>query len=342
MQSALSERFRVVLPDLPLHGDSEDRPFPSLYAGLVCGRALRLLRPDVLGPRPMIGGHGAGAEILAARAAGKGRLPRRASLILMPSRMHRAPQRPQALRAPGGAGCAGRVPGVDRLLTHGACAVFTPDARSAPVRARNPGRAISCGTLSPMCRGNPTRAGLVEVRAALAAWCAGWSCSSSTRGSTMPALLLWADRDRLYPLAIAEEALALLPDGQLRVLLEHRIPDGLRRPRWVGAGDPAFCGRVPARPISNKGESRCRQAALGGETTKAVANFPISGETVPLPGRPLAARLKGAAAAVNGELGLLPSAAPRKSRKPPRRSLRQARRQFPIDVFQTGSGPRRT
>ena len=34
----------------------------------------------------------------------------------------------------------------------------------------------------------------------------------------VPTLLLWADEDRLHPLAIAEEALGLLPDAQLRVL----------------------------------------------------------------------------------------------------------------------------
>ena len=43
----------------------------------------------------------------------------------------------------------------------------------------------------------------------------------------------------------------------------------------------------------------------GGETAKAVENFPISGETVPLPVVRWLARVKGAAAAVNGELGLL-------------------------------------
>src|SRR6185503_8568882 len=34
----------------------------------------------------------------------------------------------------------------------------------------------------------------------------------------VPVLLLWADEDRLYPLEMAEEALDLLPSGQLRVL----------------------------------------------------------------------------------------------------------------------------
>jgi fumarate hydratase class II len=77
----------------------------------------------------------------------------------------------------------------------------------------------------------------------------------------------------------------------------------------------------------------------GVETTKAVENFPISGETVPVEVVRWLARVKGAAARVNRELGLL--------------SVRRASRiekaageiaagahdgQFPIDVFQTGSG----
>jgi pimeloyl-ACP methyl ester carboxylesterase len=36
----------------------------------------------------------------------------------------------------------------------------------------------------------------------------------------VPVLLLWADQDRHHPLAIAEEALDLLPDAQLRVLAD--------------------------------------------------------------------------------------------------------------------------
>ena len=43
----------------------------------------------------------------------------------------------------------------------------------------------------------------------------------------------------------------------------------------------------------------------GGETTKAVANFPISGETVPVPVVRWLGRIKGASARVNCELGLL-------------------------------------
>jgi fumarate hydratase class II len=77
----------------------------------------------------------------------------------------------------------------------------------------------------------------------------------------------------------------------------------------------------------------------GGETTKAVDNFPISGETVPVSVVRWLARVKGAAALVNGELGLLDK----------RRAASIAKgageiaagkhdAQFPIDVFQTGSG----
>ncbi|HEX8714834.1 MAG TPA: class II fumarate hydratase [Solirubrobacteraceae bacterium] len=77
----------------------------------------------------------------------------------------------------------------------------------------------------------------------------------------------------------------------------------------------------------------------GGETSKAVENFPISGETVPLPVVHWLARVKGAAAAVNGELGLLPKRTAGKIEKAAR-EIADGRHdgQFPIDVFQTGSG----
>jgi fumarate hydratase class II len=77
----------------------------------------------------------------------------------------------------------------------------------------------------------------------------------------------------------------------------------------------------------------------GAETDKAVANFPISGETVPLPVVHWLARLKGAAAAVNSELGLLPRrTAARIQRAAGEVAAGEHDEQFPIDVFQTGSG----
>jgi fumarate hydratase class II len=77
----------------------------------------------------------------------------------------------------------------------------------------------------------------------------------------------------------------------------------------------------------------------GGETTKAVENFPISGETVPIEVIHWLARLKGAAAAVNGELGLLPKTKARAiERAAGEVAAGKHDAQFPIDVFQTGSG----
>ena len=43
----------------------------------------------------------------------------------------------------------------------------------------------------------------------------------------------------------------------------------------------------------------------GGETRKAIANFPVSGEPIPTPVARWLGRIKSAAALVNGELGLL-------------------------------------
>ena len=77
----------------------------------------------------------------------------------------------------------------------------------------------------------------------------------------------------------------------------------------------------------------------GGETAKAVENFPISGETVPVAVVHWLARIKGAAAAVNGELGLLPKrTATRIEKAAGEIAAGKHDAQFPIDVFQTGSG----
>jgi fumarate hydratase class II len=77
----------------------------------------------------------------------------------------------------------------------------------------------------------------------------------------------------------------------------------------------------------------------GGETTKAVENFPISGERMPVPVVRWLARLKGAAAAVNGELGLLDKRrAARIEKAAAEIAAGKHDSQFPIDVFQTGSG----
>jgi fumarate hydratase class II len=77
----------------------------------------------------------------------------------------------------------------------------------------------------------------------------------------------------------------------------------------------------------------------GGETTKAVANFPVSGERVPVPVIRWLGRIKAAAARVNSELGLLDrDLAERIAAAGDRVANGEFDDQFPIDVFQTGSG----
>jgi fumarate hydratase class II len=81
------------------------------------------------------------------------------------------------------------------------------------------------------------------------------------------------------------------------------------------------------------------QQLWGGETAKAVENFPISGETVPVSVIHWLARIKGASAAVNGELGLLSKrSASRIEKAAAEIAAGEHDGQFPIDVFQTGSG----
>jgi fumarate hydratase class II len=81
------------------------------------------------------------------------------------------------------------------------------------------------------------------------------------------------------------------------------------------------------------------EALYGPQTQRAVENFPISGE--PMPPRFLHAlgTIKAAAARVNRELGLLEPALA----EPIETAAREVAdgkldREFPIDVFQTGSG----
>jgi fumarate hydratase, class II len=82
-----------------------------------------------------------------------------------------------------------------------------------------------------------------------------------------------------------------------------------------------------------------RDQLWGGETTKAVANFPISGEPVPVSVIRWLAQIKGAAARVNGDLGLLDAdLAERIAAAADRVAAGEFDDQFPIDVFQTGSG----
>ena len=77
----------------------------------------------------------------------------------------------------------------------------------------------------------------------------------------------------------------------------------------------------------------------GGETDKAVDNFPISGETVPLPVIHWLGRIKAGAARANAQLGLLDDGiATAVAEAGMAVAHGHFDDQFPVDVFQTGSG----
>ncbi len=77
----------------------------------------------------------------------------------------------------------------------------------------------------------------------------------------------------------------------------------------------------------------------GGETTKAVENFPVSGETVPASVIHWLGKVKAAAARTNADLGLLDAGiADRVASAGDEVGEGRHDRHFPVDVFQTGSG----
>jgi pimeloyl-ACP methyl ester carboxylesterase len=228
----LSQRFRVVLPDLPLHGDSEDRPrhpyTPEWLAEVLAGFCA-----EVLGPRPLVGGRDLGAELLLRAVLEQQLTPRR--LVLMPNRLHRRAEHRTGLVLWRGAAMAAALPGLDRLLARGAPLVFRPALGEKLSVQRNPAARDLVRHALADVPGNRGRA------RSWAAFARRWPSEpqrellDAYRHVTAPTLLLWADEDPLYPLAPARQALDLLPDAQLRVLsragflLAYDDPVGLAR-----------------------------------------------------------------------------------------------------------------
>jgi pimeloyl-ACP methyl ester carboxylesterase len=232
---ALSARFRVVLPDLPLHGDSEDRPRHPYTAGWLvdvvsgfCG--------EVIGPRPLVAGHDLGAELALLAVAG-GRL-RPARLVLMPTRLHG--REPHGFkRAAWRASCrVAALPGLDRLLSRAATLVFRPGL----------GERLSV-------QGNPASRDLIRhafadvagngnLARSWAKFARRWPRSPQSQlldlyqHVDVPVLLLWTEDDA----QTAGEALVRFPNAQLRTLpgtgflLAYDDPVGLARELI------AFCG----------------------------------------------------------------------------------------------------
>jgi pimeloyl-ACP methyl ester carboxylesterase len=235
----LAHRYRIILPDLPLHGDSEDHPrhpYTLAWTAEVLAGFLR----DACGPRPLVGGHDVGALILLEAVLSGDLRPER--LVLMPSPMHRAPARSRFERAATGVVRGAAVPGVDRLLSHAGRVAFRPRMGDRLTVTGNPGaRDLVRHALGDL-GGNANRT-------------RGWAKAAGgfpPRARTdlleaygrieAPTLLLWADADARHPLAIAEEALDLLPDAQLRVLPRSGFLLAYDDPVGVARELAAFCG----------------------------------------------------------------------------------------------------
>lgn len=235
----LSDRFRVVLPDLPLHGDSEHRPrhpyTPDWFAEVLGGFAA-----EVLGPRPLLAGHGAGAEILLHAVAREELRPSR--LVLMSNRMHAHPSYAHRRTAFRLATRAAAIPGLDGLLSYGAPRVFTP-ARGLALSARgNPAASDLVRHAFADVAGNASLARSWARCARSWSWGARADLLELYPRLHMPVLLLWADRDGIHPLEPAEEALRLLPHGQLRVLESTGFLMAYDDPVGLARELAAFCG----------------------------------------------------------------------------------------------------
>jgi pimeloyl-ACP methyl ester carboxylesterase len=235
----LAERHRLVIPDLPLHGDSEDRPRHPYtidwFAEVMSGFA-----NDVLGPHPLVVGHDAGAEILL-HAVMTGLLaPSR--LVLMPNRLHRPVEHVRKREAWRLATLGGSLPVVDRLLSHATKLVFTPELGMRMSERHAPAAGDLLRHAFADVPGNP------NLARSWAKCARRWPRGAQTHlldlypRLEMPVLLLWADHDPLHPLAGAEETLRLLPRGQLRVLPSTGLLMTYDDPVGVARELVAFCG----------------------------------------------------------------------------------------------------
>jgi pimeloyl-ACP methyl ester carboxylesterase len=211
----LGHSFRVVLPDLPLHGDSEHRPghpySPEWLAEVLAG-----FLHETCGARPLVGAHEVGASLLL-HAVIRG-LVRPGRMVLMPNPMHRRHTRAPLERAVARALRMGSLPGLDWTLSHAVRAAFRPAIGERLTVTGNPAARDLVRHAFADMGGNAERA------RAWAKAAAKWSVDPHEElleaygRIDVPVLLLWADADRAHPVEIAEEALGRLPDAQLRVL----------------------------------------------------------------------------------------------------------------------------
>ncbi len=235
----LSRRFRVILPDLPLHGDSEDRPrhpyTPDWMADVIAGFCR-----EVGGPRPLLAGHDLGGE-LALQVLSTGRMEV-SRLVLMPNRLHRREQFGGSRAAWRMACRMAALPGLDRVLAHGAKLVFRPSTGERLSAQHNPAARDLVRHAFADVGGNGNRA------RSWARFARRWPVEAQSQlldaypRIGVPVLLLWADEDPAHPLIGPQEALDLLPNGHLRTLAGTGFLMAYDDPVGVARELIAFCG----------------------------------------------------------------------------------------------------
>ncbi len=214
----LSDRFRLVLPDLPLHGDSEDRPRHP-YTREWTVEVLAAFIREACGPRPLVGGHDVGAQLVLRAILSRQLQPER--LVILPSALHRRTDRARTERIVRATARAGAIPGLGRLAARGTTLAFRPAVGEQLSARRNPAaRDLIRHALADLPRnGNRARAWAKAARR----WPPGVGGSDTElldgyRHIDCPTLVLWADEDPFHDPSIAEELVDLLPDASLRVL----------------------------------------------------------------------------------------------------------------------------
>ena len=262
----------------------------------------------------------------------------------MPNRAAPPAAAPRRARAWRWRRAAAAVPGLDRAARPRRAARAAARGRGARCR---PGptrpRATSCATRFADVGGNAQPRALVgEVRARLAARRRSRELLDALRRDRRARRCCCGPtRTALHPLATAEEALDLLPDGQLRVLPGHRLPDGLRRPgrAWRGSWRRSAGVSPETWTWTHEHEQETEQL-WGGETDQGGRELPrlrrarpgaVGALARPHQGR-RGARQRRARACSTRDLAERIAAAGDEV------AAGEHDDQFPIDVFQTGSG----
>ena len=230
----LSARFRVVLPDLPLHGDSEDRPrHPYTPDWLAEVSPASAARPR--GPRPLVAGHDLGAELALLAVTHRPPHAGAAGADAQPAAPPRRVRRPRARR--GGGLPRGRAAGAGPRAGPRRQAGVPPVGRRAAVGAAQPGGA----------RPRPPR---VRRRRRQRQPRPLVGASSRAAGRSRPQRELldaYPQMDDAGAAAVgrggpgasaataARRRSTCCPTAQLRMLPRRRVPDRLRRSRRRGA-----------------------------------------------------------------------------------------------------------